>query len=271
MSDQGRVPRRNRAAAVTGRARLPGMSNRRRPPSALKHGAFSRDEFMPWEDAGEFQTLLQGLIEEHQPQGTLEEECIDSIASLVWRKRRVRAKRNFDIAAELARLDNREVWKDPPPLFETKAEQVTHALSTRPSGPRQPRDDYEQLLGFSASLYGRVERMFVQLSVSMLPAEFKAHLNEKVPSDNFDDTSDWVVALKKEVDRVLLPMVRSRAPQANVYYEKVAAFLTSDRITQDLDTEDRLDAAINRALKRLWQLQMAAVALLHNFPVSKSI
>ena len=265
MSDQGRVLGRNRAAAVTGRKRagLPEMSNRRRPPNALKHGAFSRDELLPWEDAGEYQRLRQGLIEEHQPQGTLEEDCIDTIASLLWQKRRVRAKRNLDIAAELDRVENRVTWKDPPPLFETKLEGAMHALSTRepgrPSQPRDdgPREDYSQLFGFSASLYGLANRRLVQLSVSMLPAEFNAHLNEKVPSDKFEDTMDWVVALKKEVDGALLPMVRSRAPQANVYYERAAAFLTSERIIQDLDVEDRLDGAIDRALKRLYQLQMA--------------
>jgi hypothetical protein len=48
------------------------MSDRRyRKPNALKHGAFSQDELLPLEDAEEFRALLQGLIEEHQPQGPL--------------------------------------------------------------------------------------------------------------------------------------------------------------------------------------------------------
>ena len=36
-----------------------------------------------------------------------------------------------------------------------------------------------------------------------------------------------------------------------------AAFLTGDRILEDLDVEERLDTGIDRALKRLWQLQVA--------------
>ena len=51
-------------------------------------------------------------------------------------------------------------------------------------------------------------------------------------------------------------MARGRAPQANVYFEAAAGFLTGDRI-EDLDVEERLDAAINRVLKRLWNLQAA--------------
>ena len=91
----------------------------------------------------------------------------------------------------------------------------------------------------------------------MLPAEFATHLNEKVPLAAFEDTREWIVELKKEVDGVLLPMVRSRAPQASAYYETAAGFLTGDRILEDLDVEERLDAGIQRALTRLWQLQAA--------------
>jgi hypothetical protein len=120
-----------------------------------------------------------------------------------------------------------------------------------------PRDDYQQLLGFSTGLFGRHERRFVQLSVDMLPSEFKTYLNEKVPSAKFEHARDWIVALKKHVDGVLLPMVRGRAPQASTYSEAAAAFLTGERVIEDLDVEERLDAAINRALKRLWNLQAA--------------
>jgi len=91
----------------------------------------------------------------------------------------------------------------------------------------------------------------------MLPAEFSAHLNEKVPSEKFEYTAEWVVALKKEVDTVLLPMVRGRAPQPKAYNETAAAFLTGDRILEDLETEERLDANIDRALRRLYQLKAA--------------
>jgi hypothetical protein len=228
------------------------VSDRRhRKPNALKHGAFSKDEFLPWEDAEEFQALLQGLIEEHQPEGPLEEECVSAIASLLWRKRRVRAKRNFDTAAALDRVENRVLWEDPPPLFDTKVEGSMHALATRWSSggsASPPRDDYQQLLAFSTSLFKADKERFVQSHIQMLPAEFTVHLNEKVPSKNFESAEEWIVALKKEVDGVLLPMVRGRAPQASHYYDTAAAFLTGDRIMEDFDVEQLLDAGVDRAL-----------------------
>jgi hypothetical protein len=36
-----------------------------------------------------------------------------------------------------------------------------------------------------------------------------------------------------------------------------SAFLTGDRVLEDLSTEERLDAAIDRAMKRLYQLKLA--------------
>jgi hypothetical protein len=237
------------------------VSNRRdRKPNALKHGGFSKVEVLPWEDAKEYKALLQDLIDEHQPEGPLEIDCVSTIASLLWRKKRVRAKRNLDTAAALDRVDNRVLWEDPPPLFDTKQERTTHALATiwsSGASASPPRDDYQQLLAFSTSLFREDKERFVQSSIRMLPAEFATHLNEKVPLAAFEDAEEWIVALKKEVDGVLLPMVRGRAPQASAYYETASAFLTGDRLLEDLDVEERLDAGIERALKRLWQLQVA--------------
>jgi hypothetical protein len=235
------------------------MSDRRyRKLNALKHGGFSGVELLPWEDPNEYEELCARLMEEHQPDGPLQEECVKSIASYMWRKRRVRDKRNFDTAAALERVENRELWQEPPPLFDTNEERTMHAFRETLGDPRaKPRDDYEQLLRFSASLYGDMRGQFLELNISMLPAEFSAHLREKVPRQRFESPADWIVALKKEVDTVLMPMVRKRAPQASAYFETAAAFLTGDRVIEDLDVEERLDAAIDRTLKRFWQLKMA--------------
>jgi hypothetical protein len=231
---------------------------RYRKPNALKHGGFSGGELLPWEDPSEFEELRRSLMEEHQPEGPLQAECVNTIASYIWRKRRVRDKRNFDTAAALERVENRELWKHPPPLFDTSEERSIHALREMLGSPRtKPCDDYEQLLRFSGSLYGDFKDRFLEFNIGMLPSEFSAHLREKVLSQHFESTADRIVAVKKEVDTVLLPMVRNRAPDRNAYFETAAAFLTGDRVIEDLDVEERLDAGIDRALKRLWQLKMA--------------
>jgi hypothetical protein len=180
-------------------------------------------------------------MEEHQPEGPPQEDCVNIIHSCMWRKRRVRLKRNLDTAAALDRVENRVLWEDPPPLFGTSMEKTMHALREKRGGPpTRPRDDYQQLLGFSASLYCDLDKSLLELRVKMLPTVFSAHLREKVPCQNFESTACWIVALKKEVDTVLLPMLRNRVPHLNAFFETAAAFLTGDRVIEDLD--ERLDA-----------------------------
>lgn len=235
------------------------MSERRfRKPNALKHGGFSRTELMPWEDPHEFEELHRGLNEEFEPKGPLQEDCVNTILSCMWRKRRVREKRNLDTAAALDRVENRVLWKEPPPFFETNLEGLKYVLAESRSEPRtQAPEDYQQLLGFSASLYREVGRNLLELKINMLPHEFSAHLREKVPPENFESTKQWIVAIKKEVDTVLLPMVRESGHDPDAYLATAAAFLTGDRVLEDLTIEERLDAAIDRAMKRLYQLKVA--------------
>src|SRR5258708_28522734 len=119
------------------------------------------------------------------------------------RKRRVRKTCNWDAATALAGVEIRVLGEHPPPLFDTDIKGAKYSLANRRSEPRsKPPEDYGQLLGFSSSLYKERNKRLLELSVSMLPREFSSHLREKVPPENFESTSQWVVALKKEVDTV---------------------------------------------------------------------
>ena len=78
------------------------MSDKRfRPPSAYKHGGFSKTVLFPWEDANEFDALHHSLREEWEPSGALEEDAVYTILTCIWRKRRIRDKRNLDTLAAL--------------------------------------------------------------------------------------------------------------------------------------------------------------------------
>jgi hypothetical protein len=93
----------------------------------------------------------------------------------------------------------------------------------------------------------------VKTAMLFVPEEFREHLEKHVPRSNFDTTKQWIVALKKEIDGKLLPMVKSRRADPRGYTEAAANFLASDRIIEDSAIEERLDAAIDRALRRsLW-------------------
>ena len=72
-----------------------------RPPSAYKHGGYSKTVLLPWEDADEFDALHRSLRDEWDPTGALEEDAVYTILTCIWRKRRIRDKRNVDTLAAL--------------------------------------------------------------------------------------------------------------------------------------------------------------------------
>jgi len=129
-------------------------------------------------------------------------------------------------------------------------------LANRPPSDGKVRDRVTQLLGFSSSLYGRLDGQFLELGISMMGKEFSTHLEQAVPKENYSTTPEWVMAVKREVDEVLLPRVRAEITSPVNLAAKAAAFITTDRIIEDLMLEERLDAMIDRAIRRLAQGKM---------------
>jgi hypothetical protein len=115
-------------------------------------------------------------------------------------------------------------------------------------------DDYSRLLSFSNSLYRDRYMDHVKWSLMFLPKEYRDHLEKHVPEANFESTENWIVALKTEVDTVLLPMVKGRRPDPRGCKAAAAEFLASDRMIEDLEVEEHLDANMDGALRRLFWL-----------------
>ena len=57
--------------------------------NALKHGVFSQVVLLKGEPQAELDSLLSGLRNDLEPEGTLEELLVDKLAALVWRHRRL--------------------------------------------------------------------------------------------------------------------------------------------------------------------------------------
>jgi hypothetical protein len=64
-------------------ARKPGGKN-----NAITHGAYAKDLLLPNESREQFELLHQGLIEEWNPIGTLENDTVLTLAKCIWQKRR---------------------------------------------------------------------------------------------------------------------------------------------------------------------------------------
>jgi hypothetical protein len=50
----------------------------------------SRYTVLPWEDANEYEAIVEALVAEHGPQGPTEEHLVEELAGILWRKRRLR-------------------------------------------------------------------------------------------------------------------------------------------------------------------------------------
>jgi hypothetical protein len=230
------------------------MAERRfRKPNALKHGAFSRIELFPWEDPKALEELRRGLLECYHPEGPVQQDCVNTMLSCLWRKQRLRDRRAFEIAA-VDRVKDRALWEDP--LLDEKMESAMLQFSMTQSPSRAPHDDYRQLFAFSNSLFESIDEASVDIRIEMLPSEFSSYLKQEVPRSNFKEIWHWVRAIKNQIDTVLVPMVREREPKGNAYFE-AARLLASDHILKDLEVEERLDAMMERAMKRLYADQLS--------------
>jgi hypothetical protein len=58
--------------------------------NALRHGVLAQYAVLPWEDAAEYETLIDALAAEYSPQGPTEEHLVEELAGIIWRKRRLR-------------------------------------------------------------------------------------------------------------------------------------------------------------------------------------
>jgi len=57
--------------------------------NAMKHGILAQYTVLPHEDRDEYESLLEQLTEEHQPEGPTEAHLVEELAGIIWRKRRV--------------------------------------------------------------------------------------------------------------------------------------------------------------------------------------
>jgi len=198
------------------------------------------------------------LIDEWDPDGAFEDEAVFTIASCMWKKRRIREKRQLEVLAHLRKPDPQSS-KEPTPFFETKIEQLKFTLSHRSKSTavappsHQFNCDEALLLELSASFYGDLSEQSLKLKF-LFRNKFTDHLKEAVPREKYPKFIDYIRALKNEIDEVLLPRARNERPSDDYVAAKTASeFLTAERILEDLALEERLDATMDKAIRRLAQ------------------
>ena len=72
--------------------------------NATRHGILSRHAVLPWESQAEYEKLLEALYQEHEPQGPTQEDLVQELADIIWRKRRLRRSENAACRDQYRRL-----------------------------------------------------------------------------------------------------------------------------------------------------------------------
>jgi hypothetical protein len=215
---------------------------------AVKHGAFAKTAILPGEDPQEFEELHSALIEEWAPVGPTEEDAVLSIAKGVWRKGR--AQKFLHAEIETCRFDREH------PLY-NEAQELRKLLSIMETGPflyliETAPDLFERGLGFAIE--------------SAVPDYIARDLEETCPRKNFESASAWLQALRNRITSVLLPACELYGEGPDELLGQSAKVLTPEVVKNELAVDERIDAMIDRAIKRLVQTKAMKQMLVGTSP-----
>ena len=196
---------------------------KRKHPNAQKHGIFAATAILPGEDPREFDELRSALIAEWAPDGATEEEAVLSIAKAAWRKRRV--QKFLEVQIMKNRLD------------------PNHASF----------DEFFGLLGFAALLQSQPDRAFDEYASRCLRPDKISSLKSKFPRSEYASTSHWAQAIIREINSMPESEILPGEAGNVVGLFQSFATVSNELFKQELALDERLDAMIDRAVKRLIQ------------------
>jgi hypothetical protein len=223
-------------------AREPSQRRRRIHP-ALKHGGYSGMSLLPGEDPAEFETQHDELVAEYAPTGRHEHEIVETMARLMWRKR---CLWSYGLA-ELARKRHSAIKLEQEKAGDTRS----HEIWTK---KREHREKVDNALDqYRAEKDAKGEPLSDE-EMQQIEAQY----------------ADPDVAAEQEYDELWIkfmqhPKSRERTAQRQAEEEKIrremggAAFelarisyvATTGYLMHELSIIDRIEAMIDRCLKRL--------------------
>ena len=220
------------------------MFERWRKPNAFKHGIFLRSAtLLPGEDKQEYRQLVDELIEEWNPDGAAEYDAVLTMADAKWRKLRAQIYRR-------ARFDHNLL-------------DVSH--------PSYNKD--LALKYFLTFMAGSPEDFDVAAPVFLERKQID-RLKQKCPRQNFGNYKEWVLAMFKEMKEELEPSLPKMSKKELAEFKGIQADMesfalinqasltfTDEAFERELAIDERLDAMIDRAIKRLIQIKAAKQAL----------
>jgi hypothetical protein len=187
----------------------------RKTSPALKHGGYSATALLPGEDRAAFEKLHRDLVNELTPNGRLEEDVVATIARLMWRKQNLD---NYEIA-QLAVMGAE--------LFRNERFGI---LSSRISPPDPA---------------GSMAELDELLSAAQQAGEAKGGPSSQ-QKQRIERAAE-VVAQRIAAEDAIADQYSKMAEEVF----EIARIATLNRLVKELAVAERLDAMIDRCLKRL--------------------
>jgi hypothetical protein len=223
-------------------AREPSQRRRRIHP-ALKHGGYSGMSLLPGEDPAEFETLHNELVAEYAPTARHEHEIVETMARLMWRKR---CLWSYGLA-ELARKRHSAIELEREKAGETRSDEIW-----------TKKCEHDEKVDNALEQYGAEKDAKGEPLSDEEMQQIKAQY------------ADPDVAAEEEYDELWIKLIghpkhREHTAQRQAEEEKIrremgdAAFelarishvATTGYLMHELSIIDRIDAMIDRCLKRL--------------------
>ena len=196
------------------------MSKSRSKRNALKHGANAQKVMLWSEKYEDYEALRAGLREEWFPDGETEEYEVHALLDLLWRRRR---------------LDRYEQIK-----MQKRLDVVRQA--------NQTSRDMENLRGYVSEFNEAKTLEQVEAMLSLLSPLYSNTIRHRWPLREGDDPNTWGPRIASGLSAWIPPV---RHEEADEFIEAVD--LVS--FDQHLARIERLDAMIDRTIKRLVQLK----------------
>ncbi len=196
----------------------------KKPPrtglNAIKHGAYSNLGLLPGEDANEYLELHARLREEHAPSGPVAEDAVDDLAKLIWRKSRLGIYQRAKFAK--IKWSKHLTDKDDP--------------------------DFDVDIVLKRHLLGVLHRATVTLEHVQEHGSIDAKVMPAL--NDLTDTASKVFNIEApDLDDDVA------VEEANIHLALLGDLVTTDQLLKELELAERLDAKIDRVLKRLMQLK----------------
>jgi hypothetical protein len=193
-------------------------------PNAMTHGTFTQVTILPGEDPRAFLELHLAVIQEWQPSGPTEDDAVLTIAKGIWRKGRFQRFLEGELTICTLQTDH--------PAY----------------------DEMYALHDFLKALDIHPEETLAGPMIS-LSEDMKRHLRGELAEKNFESPSERIQAIKEYIRSVRLPEVQRIGKPAQISYWDSKQIVTPEEFEREIALDERIDATIDRATKRLIQIK----------------